>query len=203
VNLTSPRALRKAVQLARMSRKEVLIEEHVPGENFRIVVMDGRVLHVVRRDPAFVVGDGELRIGALIEQKNERRREAGITHQIPVNSALRSTLRGRGLKLRSKPGPGERVVLHEICNFGVGGENEVLPLSEVHPDNLEVFKRCVEPLPLRLAGLDFITPDIRKSYREVGGAFNEINASPMLCYIIGLEYDTAASIEVLGRRLKV
>jgi hypothetical protein len=46
-------------------------------------------------------------------------------------------------------------------------------------------------------------PDIRKSYRDVGGAFNEINSNPMPCYLMGLEYDTASSLEVLRRCLNV
>ena len=56
---------------------------------------------------------------------------------------------------------------------------------------------------LRIVGLDFITPDIRRSHREVGGAFNEFNSAPMLSYVLGLEYDTLSSIEVLRRCLEL
>ena len=203
VDLSSLRALKDAVRVARGRRSNLIVEEHVSGEDFRIVIMDGEVLDVVQRHPAFVVGDGELGIRALIEQKNERRREAGIEQEIVVDSALESHLRERGLRLRSRPKRGERVLLHKVCNVALGGENEKVPVSEVHPDNLELFKRCLEPFQLRLVGLDFITPDIRKSHREVGGAFNEMNGAPMLCYLIGLKYDTASSIEVLRRRLNV
>jgi len=203
VNVASPRALRIAVGKARRRNRKVLVEEHVPGTDFRIVLMDGEVLDVVQRYPAFVIGDGDRSIRALIREKNERRRAAGIKYEIPIDRALSRRLRRRGLTLRSTPELGERVVLRAVCNFALGGENEKLPISDVHPDNLELFRRCLEPFPLRLAGLDFITPDIRKSHWDVGGAFNEINDAPMLSYLIGLEYDTASSIEVLRRRLKV
>jgi cyanophycin synthetase len=203
VDLSTPRELRAAVRVARKRRPNILIEEHISGEDFRIVLLDGEIHDVVQRNPALVVGEGELSIRELIDQKNERRREAGVDQRVVVDAALKKHLREQGLSLRSRPKHGESVRLQKVCNVALGGENEKLPVSEVHPDNIALFKQCLEAFPLRLVGLDFITPDIRKSYREVGGAFNEINSNPMLCYLLGLEYDTASSIEVLRRCLKV
>jgi cyanophycin synthetase len=203
VGLSTPSELWAAVRFARKRRPNILVEEQVSGEDFRIVLMDGEVQDVVQRHPALVVGEGELSIRELIDQKNERRREAGIDQRVVVDASLKKHLREHGLSLRSTPKRGECVRLQEICNVARGGENEKLPVSDVHPDNIALFKHCLEAFPLRLVGLDFITPDIRKSHREVGGAFNEINSTPMLCYLLGLEYDTASSIEVLRRCLKI
>jgi cyanophycin synthetase len=203
VDISTPRELRAAVRSARRKQSKILVEEYIRGEDFRVVVMDGEVLDVVQRHPAFVLGDGESSIGDLIEQKNERRREVGIDHRIVVDASLRCELRSQDLRLRTKPMHGEHIRLQRICNFALGGENERIPLSEVHPDNIALFQRCGEPFGLRIVGPDFITPDIRRSHREVGGAFNEFNSAPMLSYVLGLEYDTLSSIEVLRRCLEL
>ena len=38
--------------------------------------------------------------------------------------------------------------------------------------------RAASAIGLDVAGVDFITPDVTRSYREVGGAICEINAAP-------------------------
>jgi cyanophycin synthetase len=46
---------------------QVLVEKHQPGEDFRLLVFDGRMVWAVGRQPAGVTGDGELcGVGALI-----------------------------------------------------------------------------------------------------------------------------------------
>ena len=48
----------------------------------------------------------------------------------------------------------------------------------VHPDNREMAVRAAQAIGLDVAGVDFITPDITRSYRDVGGAICEVNAAP-------------------------
>src|SRR5262249_27705371 len=50
----------------------------------------------------------------------------------------------------------------------------------VHPDNARLAERATVVIGLDLAGVDLITPDIERSFREVGGAICEINPSPGL-----------------------
>ena len=50
--------------------------------------------------------------------------------------------------------------------------------DEVHPDNREMAVRAATAIGLDVAGVDFITPDVTRSYREVGGAICEVNAAP-------------------------
>jgi cyanophycin synthetase len=51
-------------------------------------------------------------------------------------------------------------------------------METVHPDNLALAVRAVAALKLDLAAVDFLIPDITRSWTEVGGGICEINAQP-------------------------
>jgi cyanophycin synthetase len=48
----------------------------------------------------------------------------------------------------------------------------------MHPDNIEMAARAAAAIGLDVAGVDFLTEDISKSYKEQGGAICEVNAAP-------------------------
>ena len=50
----------------------------------------------------------------------------------------------------------------------------------VHPDNRKMALRAAAASGLDAVGIDFITRDISRSYKEVGGAICELNAKPGL-----------------------
>ena len=48
----------------------------------------------------------------------------------------------------------------------------------IHPDNKSMAERSILALGLDVGGVDFITTDITRSYRDVGGGICECNAAP-------------------------
>jgi D-alanine-D-alanine ligase-like ATP-grasp enzyme len=50
--------VRAAIEVARRVCDDVIVEERVPGQDLRIVVIDYRVVAAATRRPARVVGDG-------------------------------------------------------------------------------------------------------------------------------------------------
>lgn len=49
-----------------------------------------------------------------------------------------------------------------------------------HPDNIDIARNAAMLLGLDIAGIDYVTTDISKSYRETGGAIVEVNSLPTL-----------------------
>src|SRR5258706_11992247 len=63
---------------------------------------------------------------------------------------------------------GEVLFLRSTGNLSTGGT--AIDLTDVvHPDNRDMAVRAARAIGLDVAGIDFITPHISKSYREIGG----------------------------------
>lgn len=183
VNIREEAALRPAFLDARRHGL-VLVERQIPGFDFRILVLGSRVLAATRRMPASVVGDGQKSIRKLIEQENRnpRRIEGYVPHllqRIRIDEDLENQLSYQGLDLEAVPRHGAVVRLHGAANLSMGGVPYDVT-SEVHPDNRSMFVRAVRILGLEMAGVDFLTQDISRSYKEVGGAICEVNPIPGL-----------------------
>ena len=58
--------------------------------------------------------------------------------------------------------------LRSTGNLSTGG-TAIDMTDEVHPDNREMAQRAAKAIGLDVAGVDYITPDVTKSYREIGG----------------------------------
>ena len=72
---------------------------------------------------------------------------------------------------------GEIFYLRSTANLSTGGT--AIDLTDVlHPDNKAMAERAVNAVGLDVGGVDFMTADITKSYKDIGGGIVEINAAP-------------------------
>jgi cyanophycin synthetase len=82
---------------ARESRdSRIVVERYLTGKDYRILVVDKRVVAVAERVPAHVVGDGVSTVGELVEVANADPRR-GVGHEkvltrIPLNERTLETL---------------------------------------------------------------------------------------------------------------
>ena len=75
-----------------------------------------------------------------------------------------------------------------------------IPIQKIHPDNIRLFKQINKFCGLRYCGIDFITPDIQKSYKEVKCGINELNTlSPSIeiHYLTDLKFNTIVSDKII------
>jgi cyanophycin synthetase len=159
---------------------ELVIEEHVAGDNYRLLYLDGRLLDAVVRRPPTVLGDGHSTVARLVQQVNTLRLERGaqVSHGLlQVDLDMKRTLAKQGLTLASVPGKGTRVTLKTAINENAGADNETVTndLSEIL---IEEGARAAALAGVRLAGVDIITPDPGKSLAEAGGVLLEVNSPP-------------------------
>jgi cyanophycin synthetase len=77
----------------------------------------------------------------------------------------------------SVPDSGEILYLQPTANLSTGGTS-VDVTDSIHPDNKNMAERAILALGLDVGGVDFITTDISRSYRDVGGGICECNAAP-------------------------
>jgi cyanophycin synthetase len=183
VDIRNEDALRPAMADA-LRYGAVLVEQMVRGADFRILVLGDRMLAATQRIPAFVVGDGHHSVRQLIDRENSRpHRLDGYNplylQRIAINQDLLNQLSHQQLSLETVPGDGTAIRLRGTANVSTGG----IPIDvtrHVHEDNRLMFVRAARVLGLEMVGIDFLTPDIGKSYREIGGAICEANPIPGL-----------------------
>jgi cyanophycin synthetase len=176
-------AIREAYARAAKISRGVIVERELPGNDHRILVVDGRVVAVAERVPAHVVGDGVRSIRELIAATNlDPRRGDGhqnVLTKIRPDAAMDALLATAGRTLDTTPGPGETIVLRGTANLSSGG-TAVDRTDVIHPENVAIAVTAAALIGLDVAGVDFLSPDISRPVRETGGGIVEVNAAPGL-----------------------
>jgi cyanophycin synthetase len=182
VGLTTRAEVEQAFDRVRQVDRWVLIERVIPGEDYRVLVAGGRFINAVQRLPAAVVGDGRRTIGELLSEANADPRRTpgdGPLYPIVYDGDSERVLRAQGWTLASVPAAGAPVRLKSAANWKSGGSWRDVTAG-IHPDNVEMCVRAIVLCGIDVGGADFLTPDISRSFREVGGALCEVNVLPSL-----------------------
>ena len=183
LGITDADALRAAfpVAVGQSRRGRVVVESYITGKDYRVLVIDGRMVALAERVPAHVVGDGVHTVRELVDETNADPRR-GVGHErvltrITVDQAAVALVLGQGLAMDDVPADGTTVNLTLTGNMSTGGISIDRTL-EAHPDNIEIAEEAARVVGLDVAGIDFISPDIAEPVRETGGAICEVNAAP-------------------------
>lgn len=175
--------LREVFSAIRKKHAWIKVEKHIPGNDYRLLVVNGTLIAANRRIAAHVVGDGQHSIRELIDKENQNPdRGAGFTKRlqhIAMNKLTVKELRRVGMSLESIPENGMAVRLRQTANISTGGTSEDV-MHVIHPDNREIAERAAKAIKLDIAGVDLIIEDISRSWRDIGGAVLEVNPTPGL-----------------------
>lgn len=172
--------LARAAWAAGAHSGEVLIEEQVAGDNYRLLYLDGKLLDAVVRHSPTVIGDGTSSVARLVEKANEDRLRQGfeLAHVLlRVDMDMKNALAQQGLKLSSVPAQGAVVVIKTATNENSGTDNS----SATHllcDDIVAAGARAVTCMGARLAGVDLLTTDPGRPLAETGGVILEVNCPP-------------------------
>ena len=124
----------------------------LPGHDFRLLVVGGKLVAAARREPPHVIGDGVHTMRELVEQVNSdpRRGEGHATSltKIRLDDIALRHLAQQGFNADSVPRKGTRVVLRNNANLSTGGTATDVT-DDVHP---EVAARAVAAA--QMVGLD-------------------------------------------------
>jgi cyanophycin synthetase len=166
---------------AEAGRGWVVVESYVTGNDYRVLVVGGRMIAVAERVPAHVIGDGSKTVAELVEETNADPRR-GVGHEkvltrIRLDEAAVELLRAQGFGLDEVPPAGAMVKLTLTGNMSTGGIS-IDRTDEAHPDNVDIAEEAAGVVGLDVAGIDFVAPDIAEPVRETGGAVVEVNAAP-------------------------
>ena len=160
----------------------VLVEEFMPGTEYRFFVIDGEVQAIMLRVPANVIGDGIRTVKELVEEKNSDPLR-GTNHRAPLEliqlgELEQLMLKEQGLTIESVPQANQIVYLRENSNISTGGDS-----IDMTDEFSEAYKKiavsAVEALGAKISGIDLIIPDKeidpttdKKAYGIIEANFN-------------------------------
>ncbi|HEV2243444.1 MAG TPA: cyanophycin synthetase, partial [Streptosporangiaceae bacterium] len=171
-----------------MTAGGVIVERFVPGTDYRVLVVDGRVVAAAEVRPASVTGDGVRDIGQLVARVNaDTRRGDGHSRaltKIRLDDRVADHLAAQGLDTGSVPGAGQVVALRRNANLSTGGTSRDVT-DRVHDDVADMCRRAAAVVGLDVCGIDVRLADIAAPLRGAGqgpvaGAVIEVNACPGL-----------------------
>lgn len=176
-NIQSEKEFRKAVVHVRkdLGYNEIIIEKYVSGEEFRIFVIEDKVLGAMNRRPANVTGDGVQTIRQLIHEKNRYRKvNPHLTSRlIRVDREIEHILESSGYTLNAIPREGELIFLREKSNLSTGGD-AVNVTDQLTPEISQIAIEAGKAIPgLTHFGVDMIVSDDRRE-----GVILEVNSRP-------------------------
>lgn len=178
-------SIREAFSKASALANTIMVEKHIPGFTHRLTIVDGKIISVRQRIPGGVTGDGKSTVAELVDahQQSERSRRMKRTRgRIPVelDTEALELLKQQNFGVETVLPEGQFQRLRRRDNINAGGSNRDVPPDEVHPDNVEVAFAAARVLRLDIAGIDLISTDIGRSWREVGAGICEVNGRPQL-----------------------
>src|SRR4051794_37612451 len=140
--------LARAAAAAAVYCDDLLIEEQAPGDNYRLLYLDGVLIDAFVRRPPMVTGDGRSSVAALVHRENgdRLRRGSGKSQALlAIDLDMRRTLAGQGLSLGAVPPAGAEVVLKTVVNDNCGDDNRTVT-DVLHPSVVAGGARAVRAL---------------------------------------------------------
>jgi cyanophycin synthetase len=181
VDCRTPEDVARAFAFAREYGRKIIVERHVEGRDYRVLVANGAVAAASCCRPAHVVGDGVSTVRALVERENQDpARGAGHTNiltKIALDEHAADMLRKQGFDVDTVLPVGVAAELRGNANLSTGGTAE--DVTDLLPESTRLLcVRAAAKIGLDVAGIDIVCRDIALPLDAQRGAIIEVNAAP-------------------------
>jgi cyanophycin synthetase len=181
VACATPDDIARAFAFARQYGPQVIVEEHLQGRDYRVLVAGRKVAAASWRRPPHVTGDGVSTVRELVEAENRNPARgdghANILTKIPLDDLALQVLARQGHDLDTVPAAGAQVDLRGNANLSTGGTAE--DVTDLLPDETrDICIRAARTIGLDVAGIDIVCQDIARPLRDQDGGIIEVNAAP-------------------------
>ncbi len=171
--ITSTAQLQGALSYAATFSKKSLLQQHIEGDDYRLLMIDGELAAAAIRKPAFVIGDGRHTVSELIKLENDSDRRTNGYQVTLTTIDVATAARYLGGKMHAIPGAGVETRVIDVANIGRGGV-AIDVTDTVNPQLVSYAKIIIDHLHIGLCGVDFIVTPSGEMY------LIEINVGPSL-----------------------
>lgn len=173
VDIENKADLEAGIALAQTCSKNILIQQQVYGDDYRLLFIDNKLAAAAIREPAFIIGDGKNTIHDLIVAENaSANRSDGYQNTLTTinEKAAAAYLKDRATLI---PAMGEKVQVIGTANIGQGGV-AIDVTDTIEPRLVAIGQAIVDHFDMGLCGVDIM-------YKSDGEPYViEINAGPSL-----------------------
>ncbi|MCF6130254.1 cyanophycin synthetase [Flavobacterium sp. AS60] len=159
----------------------VIVEKFITGYDFRVLIIDNKLVAAAKREPAHVKGDGKQTIQQLIDETNKDPRRGygheNVLTQIDVDRDTTDLLEKLNYTLETVPKKDEVVYLKSTANLSTGGTS-IDVTDMMHPENIFLCERISRVIGLDICGVDIMAENLTQPLKENGGCILEVNAAP-------------------------
>lgn len=174
--ITTEPLLRRAFEWARLvhteagAERRVVVQQHLEGEDCRVLVVNQKHIFATQRLPAAVTGDGQQTVAHLVAAWNATRHPGAV---IQLNEKAQELLSSQQLTVASVPAAGQHVLLSYVSNYHAGGRLRAVT-NELGSEIRQMALAVAQYFSVPLLGIDFMTPD----HRKTAGTIIELNGTP-------------------------
>lgn len=169
------------LEVAKKISRKVIVEKYVTGHDFRVLVIDNKLVAAARREPANVVGNGVNTIQELVDETNKDPRRGygheNVLTEITIDRDSEDLLEKKGYTLNTIPKKNEIVYLKSTANLSTGGTSTDVT-DMMHPENIFLCERISRIIGLDICGIDIMAPNLTEPLKVNGGCILEVNAAP-------------------------
>ena len=181
--------------------KSIIVEKYFKGNNYRIFVIDNKVVAASLCIPAHVIGDGIHTILELVDEINQDPRRApdhaAALSSIHIDAVAVAVLAEQDVTADSIPKCGEIIYVRRNGNLSTGGTAEDVT-AVVHASLGSIAVEAAKVIGLDVCGIDIIAQDICLPLSDNNGVIIEVNARPGLrMHIHPLEGESRAFGEAI------
>lgn len=177
--VNNKREFYKAVHAVFKGDRIVLVQKPIYGRDYRIVVLDEKIISAYERIPLNVVGNGKSTIRQLLKAKQKDFIVSGRdTHIKADDPRIALKLVHQKLGFQSVPANGEQIYLLDNANLSTGGDS-IDVTDKVHPVFRQLAISLTRDMGLRLCGVDLMIEGDISQKPKVYWVL-EINSAPGL-----------------------
>lgn len=181
INITNIEDAKSGMEHAKKVSRKFIVERYVTGYDFRVLVIDNKLVAAAKREPANVIGDGKHTIQELIDMTNKDPRRGygheNVLTEITVDRDSLDLLEKKNYTLETIPEKKEIVYLKSTANLSTGGTSTDVT-DMMHPENIFLCERISRVIGLDICGIDIMASNLTQPLKENGGVILEVNAAP-------------------------
>jgi cyanophycin synthetase len=154
---------------------DLLLEEQIEGDCYRIFVFNNKILDVIKREKPYIIGNGKSKISELINIRNEEQKKMKL---FPTNNVGDLLLKKQGYTKNDVLESGKKIYISNVINMHNGARISRVELGSIPEKNKNIFLKTNQALEINCSGLDYLSNDISIDYDKNNSKILEVNGTP-------------------------